>query len=75
MIEKFRRGAILAALTLALCANAYAMSKNEAADRARATYGGKVLSVEKLPSQNGRDAYRVKLLLPGGKVKVVVISE
>ena len=48
---------------------AQANNAQQAASIARQQYGGKVLKVEQA---NG--GYRVKLLLPSGKVKVVFIS-
>ena len=51
-----------------------AMSKSEAASKAKRTYSGKVLSVDLVGSKNGKDTYRVKLLLPDGRVKTVTVS-
>lgn len=56
-------------LTLA----AAATSKSAAADKARAMYGGKVLKVEEVSNGAGK-VYRVKLLLEGGRIKIVTID-
>ena len=47
-------------------------AKSQAAARAKARYGGKVLSVKRISSE-GKPTFRVKLLLDNGKVKVVKI--
>jgi uncharacterized membrane protein YkoI len=47
--------------------------KSRAADIARAAHGGKVLSVDEVNS-NGRTLYRVKLLLDGGRIKIVTVD-
>lgn len=49
------------------------IGKSRAAEAALRAYGGKVLSVEK-GSENGRVVYRVKLLLEGGRIKIVAID-
>lgn len=69
-ISKF----ITAILIISLSIGAWAeISKGDAAKQAKSQYGGKVLSVEKVPSKNGKSAYRVKLLLDKGRIKTVVI--
>lgn len=58
-----------------LSVNAYAeMSASQAASKARGMHGGKVLSVSKVASKNGRNTYKVKLLLKDGRVKTVTVS-
>lgn len=52
---------------------AAASSKSAAADQAQARYGGKVLKVEEVSSGGGK-AYRVKLLLEGGRIKIVTVD-
>lgn len=47
--------------------------KSRAAAKAKARYGGKVLSVTK-KQRDGRTVYRVKLLLDSGKVKIVTVD-
>lgn len=47
--------------------------KSRAADIARAAHGGKVLSVDEVNS-DGRTVYRVKLLLDGGRIKIVTVD-
>ncbi len=47
--------------------------KNKAAERAKAQYGGKVLSVSESKS-NGQIVYKVKLLLDSGRIKIVTIK-
>lgn len=49
------------------------MDKSSAAEAARAAHGGKVLRVEEI-NNGGRVMYRVKLLLEGGRVKIVTID-
>jgi len=51
-----------------------AMSKGEAAAKAKSRHNGKVMSVEHVRSHEGRDTYRVKLLLKDGRVKTVTVS-
>jgi len=48
-------------------------AKSEAAARAQARYGGKVLSVSEA-SRNGETVYKVKLLLDSGRIKIVTIK-
>lgn len=50
-----------------------AASKSAAAETARSRHGGKVLKVEE-SSDGGRKVYRVKLLLDGGRIKIVTIA-
>lgn len=50
-----------------------AASKSAAAEQARAQYGGKVLKVDET-TDGGRTVYRVKLLLDGGRIKIVTVS-
>lgn len=50
------------------------MSSSQAASKAKRAHGGKVLSVSKVSSKNGKDVYKVKLLLEGGRVKTVTVS-
>lgn len=52
---------------------AAASSKSAAAEQARARHGGKVLNVEEVSSGSDK-VYRVKLLLEGGRIKIVTIS-
>ena len=47
--------------------------KSRAADIARAAHGGKVLKVEEV-NTDGRTLYRVKLLLDGGRIKIVTVD-
>lgn len=47
--------------------------KARAADVARSAHGGKVLTVDEVV-QNGRTVYRVKLLLDGGRIKIVTVD-
>jgi len=62
-------------VSLALPAPVYAaMSKGEASARAKAQHNGKVMSVDLISSKDGRNTYRVKLLLPDGRVKTVTVS-
>lgn len=49
------------------------ISKSQAADIAKAAYGGKVLKVEET-SQGGQKVYRVKLLLSEGRIKIVTVN-
>jgi uncharacterized membrane protein YkoI len=51
-----------------------ASSKSEAAEQARAQFGGKVLSVETITDDLMGKVYRVKLLLKGGRIKIVLIE-
>lgn len=50
-----------------------AISKSEAAEMARARYGGRVLKVDEV-NNGGRVVYRVRLLLEGGRIKTVNID-
>jgi hypothetical protein len=45
-----------------------------AIEKAQAEHGGKVLSADRI-RYRGQDTYRVKLLTPGGRVRVVQLSE
>lgn len=47
--------------------------KSRAADIARSSHGGKVLSVDEVNS-DGRIVFRVKLLLDGGRIKIVTVD-
>lgn len=47
--------------------------KSKAADAAKAAHGGKVLKVEEV-EKNGHKVYRVKLLLDGGRIKIVTVD-
>jgi uncharacterized membrane protein YkoI len=47
--------------------------KSRAADIARAAHGGKVLTVEEVNS-NGKVVFRVKLLLDGGRIRIVTVD-
>lgn len=47
--------------------------KSLAADIATKQYGGKVLKVDKINRKN-KAAYRVKLLLDSGKIKIVTVD-
>lgn len=49
-------------------------SESQAAAKARAKYGGKVLSVS-TSDRDGRKVYKVKLLLESGRIKIVTISD
>lgn len=66
---------ILLCATLILPLTSYAdnnLTKKSAAAIAKKQYGGKVVNVS--PSEeNGRKVYKVKLLLDGGRVKMVTI--
>ncbi|MBP6079286.1 MAG: PepSY domain-containing protein [Xanthomonadales bacterium] len=46
---------------------------HQAIEQAQRTHGGKVLSADRLRNE-GRDVYRVKLLTPGGRVRVVQLT-
>lgn len=50
-----------------------AVGKSQAAESARQAYGGKVLSVDEI-KDGGRTLYRVKLLLDGGRIKIVTVD-
>ncbi len=50
-----------------------AVGKSQAAESARQAYGGKVLSVDEI-KEDGRVLYRVKLLLDGGRIKIVTVD-
>lgn len=50
-----------------------AVGKSQAAESARQAFGGKVLSVDEL-KEGGRVLYRVKLLLDGGRIKIVTVD-
>jgi uncharacterized membrane protein YkoI len=63
---------LVLALTLSLNAAAE-MTKSSAAKQAQSQFGGKVLSVEKTASKDGKTSYRVKLLQKKGRVKTVII--
>lgn len=52
---------------------AAAGSKSAAAETAQNRHGGKVLKVEE-GSEGGRRVYRVKLLLEGGRIKIVTVD-
>lgn len=47
--------------------------KSKAADIARSAHGGRVLTVEEVNS-DGKTIYRVKLLLDGGRIKIVTVD-
>lgn len=47
--------------------------KGAAAQKAKAKYGGKVLSVSE-SKRDGKSYYKVKLLLDSGRIKIVNIS-
>lgn len=49
------------------------IDKSKAADIARSAHGGKVLTVEEAKS-GGRTVFRVKLLLDGGRVRIVSVD-
>ncbi len=49
------------------------ISKSDAADRAKAKYGGKVLKVDEATNK-GKKVYRVKLLLDGGRIKIITVD-
>lgn len=50
-----------------------AVDKSMAAELARQAYGGKVLSVDEI-KEDGQTIYRVKLLLDGGRIKIVTVD-
>ncbi len=50
-----------------------AVDKSMAAELARQAYGGKVLSVDEI-KEGGQTIYRVKLLLEGGRIKIVTVD-
>ena len=66
-------GTIGLVLTLASPMVSADISKGQAAAQAKSQHGGKVLSVEKVGSKDGKATYKVKLLLEGGRVKTVII--
>lgn len=78
-------GALLLTLSSLLAVNAQAdvrpgqlamsaaVGKSQAAEAAREAYGGKVLSVDEI-KEGGRVLYRVKLLLDGGRIKIVTVD-
>lgn len=61
------------AATTHVVASLAATSKSAAAEQARAEYGGKVLKVDEV-QDGGRTVFRVKLLLEGGRIKVVTVA-
>ncbi len=77
MFNRQRRCLIIAALLASqlfvAAPSAAEMSKSEAAARAKTLHGGKVLSVEKVQSENGKTVFRIKLLQKGGRVKMVTV--
>ena len=50
------------------------MSKSQAVAEAKKSHSGKVLSVDLVRTEKGRNTYRVKILLPDGRVKTVTVS-
>ena len=56
-----------------LLAQSSAVSQDDATAMARSQTGGRVLNVSE-DDVDGRAVYRVKMLLPDGRVKVVVIN-
>lgn len=54
-------------------ASTASISKSRAAALARSAHGGKVLNVERVES-GGRVIYRVKLLLDGGRIRIVTVD-
>lgn len=50
-----------------------AVDKSMAAELARQAYGGKVLSVDEI-KEDGQTIFRVKLLLDGGRIKIVTVD-
>ena len=50
------------------------LSKKQAASRAKARFGGKVLSVSE-SSNKGTKLFKVKLLLDSGRIKIVTIKD
>lgn len=50
-----------------------AIGKSGAADVAQKRHGGTVLKVEEI-NTGGKTAYRVKLLLDGGRIKIVIVD-
>lgn len=64
---------ILSALILPLTSYAEGnLTQKSAAALAKKQYGGKVVNVSS-SEENGRKVYKVKLLLDGGRVKMVTI--
>ncbi len=53
--------------------HAAGINKSQAADIAKAKFGGKVLQVEEL-DKAGTIIFRVKLLLHGGRIKIINIK-
>ena len=51
-------------------AQEYGRDLHQAVETARRRHGGKVLSAERM-QMDGRDGYRVKLLTPSGRVRIV----
>jgi len=52
----------------------HANDRREAAEIARKRSGGRVLSSEPIDTEEGRPAYRVKVLTPEGHIRVLVID-
>lgn len=57
-------------VTLRVAQASGGMTSAQAAARAKARYGGQVLSVKRVGNDNS-GVFRVKILLPGGRVKMV----
>ena len=68
-----RISASLLSLLLAVTVQAQRLSPSEAADSARNHTGGKVLKVKSPQGGNNTD-YRIKVLLPQGKVRNVTVD-
>ena len=60
-------------MLLSLSATAAPLSAAEAADRARQLFGGQVLDIKQVRANNSK-AYRIKLLQPSGRVKVLIMN-
>ncbi len=60
-------------LSLSISVPASALSSAEAAQQVQRRYGGQVLDIRKVRSNNTA-AYRVKLLQPSGRVKLLLID-
>lgn len=61
------------ATLLALSAPALALTSAEVAARVQRQYGGQVLDIQRIRANNTA-AYRVKLLQPSGRVKLLLID-
>ena len=65
--------AIVLGILLSLSVSAAPLSAAQAAKKAQQQYGGQVLDIKQVRSNNST-AYRIKLLQPSGRVKVLIMS-